>query len=153
MPRVPGGSETDYSLADGTLRTRRTPRYLVLFGAALLLLLMATAYIAGGEFSDLFELISLTASLGRALVIIAGPLVLITVMAYYYASVGIEWPRETAFRLVTIGAVIVLGLLLALFALLRLDPEATATAYDVYLLGAGTLFLGVAAIGYLGQRL
>lgn len=150
IPHVAGGAATDYSLASGTVRKRPWARHLSVFVVSFILVVSVVGYLIGGEIRDLLELLSATGSVGRWIVMLCGPLVLLAVMAYYYGSVGIEWPLETVFRLIMIGALLGLGLLTLAFALIRFDP--TASGYEGFFLGAGAMLLVLAGIGYFGQR-
>jgi hypothetical protein len=146
IPAVGGRALDDYDLETGRARAPRKRRQLTLFVVFALILFAVVAGVVWSEASGFWEFMGAYASIGRLFVLVAAPFVLIAVQIYYYAGVGTEWPVATAFRLVMIGSM--LGIVACVIFLAIGRSEDRLTEYGVI----GWLALGLAVVGYVGQR-
>lgn len=104
-------------------------------------LVVTLAAVMGAEGPVVDFLRSLLAA-GRGIVMLGGSFTLALVLLYYY-SAGIDWPKETAFRLLGIGATV--GILLWTGVMVLGWRSVTSWVVLFVLVLA-------AVLGYLGQR-
>jgi hypothetical protein len=92
IPRVEGGGP---------------PRglHLVVFALAVLGAGLWTAFFAWSRVESLFDLLGAIGVIGRGFAVVVGGLGVVLAIAYYYTA-GVDWPRETAGRILVIGAAI-----------------------------------------------
>jgi hypothetical protein len=103
--------------------------------------LVALAAVTGYEGPGI-ELLRTVLAAGRGVAMLGGSLALALVLLYYY-SAGIDWPKETAFRLLGIGATV--GTLLWIGVMVLGSRSVTSWLLLLALVLA-------AVLGYLGQR-
>jgi hypothetical protein len=118
---------------------------LVAIGVGLLVTLAA---LTGSE-GPVVDFLRTALAAGRGVAMIGGSLALVLTLLYYY-SAGIDWPKETAFRLLMIAAAIGIMLWVGVMALEWAQGSLDGKSVTSFLV---LLVLVLAALlGYLGQR-
>ena len=149
IPSVGGLAADEYSVESGEVRSLRKWRHLNLVALGVLGLFGFVAWFVWPHVSGFWELVGAFAIVGKYFVLAVGPFLLIGVVLYYYAGVGIEWPLGTASRLAMIGSglgVVAFAAILALgYSEGRLDEYAS-------LWWVVAALIVVAIAGYVGQR-
>jgi hypothetical protein len=92
----------------------------VVFAFAVLGAGLWTVFFAWSRVEGLFDLLGAIGVVGRGFAVVIGGLGVVFAIAYYYTA-GVDWPRETAGRILVIGAVIGTLVVAALVGLASLE--------------------------------
>ncbi len=149
IPRVGGSAESDFTIRGGAWFSLPRGRHLVLFLVALLGAGLWTAYFAWSRTGSLFEFLGAIGVIGRGFAVVVGGLGVILAVAYYYTA-GIDWPRETAGRLLLIGSVIGLVVVAAIVGLAFLEDR--FSEFWPFVWKASLALALLASLGILMQR-
>jgi hypothetical protein len=136
IPRVEGGG---------------SPRrlHLAIFALAVLGAGIWTAVFAWSRAESLFEILSAIGVVGRGFAVAVGGLGVLLAIAYYYTA-GVDWPLETAGRILVIASVIGALSVAAIVGLAFL--EGRFTEFWPFVWKAGLALVLVGLLGVLLQR-
>jgi hypothetical protein len=146
---VGGGAESDFDIREERLRTLPRRRYLVVFALALAGASLWTAAFGWSRFENVFDWLSAIGAVGRGFAVVVGGLGLIVAVGYYYTA-GIDWPRETAGRLLVIGSGIGVLVLAAIAGVVALEGRLAELSSFLWTAALILGFLGL--VGVLLQR-
>ena len=149
IPRVEGGAEEEFTIREGVRRRLPRGRHLVVFAIAFLGAALWTAFFAWPRIHSLFEILGAIGVVGRGFAVVVGGLGLICAVGYYYTA-GIDWPRETAGRILVIAAILGASIVAAIGGLAFLEGRLAELWPLAWKAGLALVLLGL--LGIMVQR-
>jgi hypothetical protein len=121
----------------------------VVFALAVLGAGLWTAFFAWSRVESLFDLLGAIGVVGRGFAVVVGGLGVLFAIAYYYTA-GVDWPRETAGRILVIAAVLGAFLVAAIVGLALL--EGRMSEFQPFVWKASTALALLGLLGIIVQR-
>lgn len=146
IPRPDYGSLTDYSLREGRFASLQKRRYLVVFGLFFLVVGVILTFVLTPDDLGAWGFFSLLAADPRGIAFVAGIVGVLLALGYYYSAAGIDWPRETAGRILVIASVVGAALVALMLLVGHLEgrlPEVLPAARRFFVVLALAACLGL----------